>query len=167
MRIRILFTIALFSLFAFTVPATNQVTADHPSLVFETIDIGEISYYRYGDANFSGADLGRGNQVAWDKFWSRHTAGEDPLPPLPKIDFRKDMVFATILGHQTSGGGPRIRMLAIDTGHGCQCLQILIQDDETPGPLDVITNPFHIVKYRRGDVGSVIFEHQTPRHGDR
>ena len=165
MRMRILFTVALFFLFALTVPAADNVTADHPSLAFETIDQGEISFYRYNDPDFSGADLSISNQIAWERFWRRHTAGENPPPP-PKIDFRKEVVFATILGNQTSGGGPNIETLSIDTGHGCQCLQILVQDDETPGPTDVITNPFHIVKYPRPDVDSVIFEHQTSRHGD-
>lgn len=73
------------------------------------------------------------------------------------------MVIVTLLGYQTSGGEtPNIRLLEVNTDHGCNCLHVLIQDDETPGPLDVITNPFHIIKLKRlrPPVRSVVFEHQ-------
>jgi hypothetical protein len=39
-------------------------------------------------------------------------------------------------------------------------LGVLIEDNETPGPLDVITNPYHIVKLKKLPVRSVAFEHQ-------
>ena len=134
----------------------------HPPLPFTTVESGEISYYRYGDADFTGADLRITTKKTWEWFWPLHTAGIDPPPPLPSINFGKDMVIVTILGYQTSGGGPSTQVLEVSADHGCNCLHVLMEDNETPGPLDVITNPYHIIKLRNQPVSSVVFELQKP-----
>jgi hypothetical protein len=44
-----------------------------------------------------------------------HTAGIEPPPSLPDINFSEEMVIAAILGYQPSGGGPSIQVLEINT----------------------------------------------------
>ena len=137
-----------------------SLLATHPFVPVETIDEGEISFYRYGDPTFTGADLLITNQGTWEWFWRVHTSGIDPAPPLPEIDFETEMVIVAILGFQPSGGGPRIEILAADLDHDCGCLRVTVEDDPSPGPLDVITNPYHIVKQIKFFPSPVLFEHQ-------
>jgi hypothetical protein len=151
--------IGLFLLFCFVSPAPSQVTAFPPSIPFETVDQGEISYYRYGDPNFTGVDLAIKDKWTWEWFWEEHTVGIDPPPPLPQVNFGEEMIVVTILGYQTTGGGPSIQALEVNVGF--KSLHVLIEDNETPGPLNVVTNPFHIIKLRRQNEHSVIFEHQS------
>jgi len=135
------------------------------SIPFETIDKGEASYYRYGDPDFSGAEMVIKDWKTWAWFWKRHTQSIQPLPPIPKVDFRTEMVLVVILGYQTSGGGPSIEISSIEGIVNCNvCLtsvkriRALVKENREPGPLDVITNPYHIIKVVRSI--SVIFEHE-------
>jgi hypothetical protein len=86
----------------------------------------------------------------------------NPLGP-PPINFRKEMVIVTMLGYQTSGGGPGTKVLGIRLDEYERVLQVLVEDDETPGPLDIITNPFHIIKLKKLNTHSVFFEHNRPK----
>lgn len=161
MKTRTLFTIGLLSCL-FILAVSSHVLALHPPIPFQTVDRGEISHYRYGDTGFTGADLIITNPITWRWFWQQHTAGIQPPPSLPRINFGRETVVVTILGFQTTGGGPSIQVLEVNTDHGCNCLHVLIEDTETPGPLDVITNPFHIIKFKKSGKRSVVFEHQRP-----
>jgi hypothetical protein len=132
----------------------------HPMTMVEQ---GEISYYRYDDPSFTGADLVIKNRGIWEWFWAIHNAGREPQPSLPDIDFSKEMVIAAILGTQRSGGGPPgTQVLEINTDEGGNCLHVLIQDNYEEGKIStpVITNPFHIVRLETLQGSSVVFEHQ-------
>jgi hypothetical protein len=157
----VLSTLVLFTITA-ALGAPRFVSADHPSIGFTTIAQGEVSFYRFLDPGFTGADLRIRDQVTWAWFWDLHTSGLFNPPPLPSVNFSTHEVIATVMGIQGTGGGPNIEVLEIETPHECSCLRVVIQDDETPGPLDTLTNPFHIVKISRQRVTSVVFEHQAP-----
>ena len=144
---------------------TVQGVALSQSIPFKTIDKGETSHYRYGDSNFLGADMVIRDWKTWKWFWVRHTRGIIPAPPVPKVDFLNEMVLVVMLGFQTSGGGPSIEVKSIEElwvpinltilPKG---IKVIVEDNREPGPLDVITNPYHIVRVRK--YVSVIFEHQ-------
>lgn len=129
---------------------------------FETIDKGETSYFGYGDPEFSGADMVIKDRRTWIWFWKKHTEGILPAPSLPVVDFKVDMVLVAILGYQTSGGGPGIEIASIlENPSGPpprpgKNLYVRVEENTQPGPLDLITNPFHIVKVRKAV--SVTFE---------
>jgi len=137
------------------------------SLPLWTIEKGEFSYHRYGDPEFSGADLVIRDGNTWEWFWESHTSGIWPQPSLPKIDFHRETVLVTLLGYQTSGGGPGIEIQSVESvspaegtpfpgrpsGRG---ILVTVEENREPGPLTVITNPYHIVKIRHGFV-SIVF----------
>jgi hypothetical protein len=127
---------------------------------FETIEQGEISYFCYNDMSFTGADLLIKDKWTWAWFWAEHTKGREPRPPLPEVNFGAEMVIVTILGFQTTGGGPRIEVLEVETGS--RSLHVLVEDDETAGPWDINTNPFHIIRLQTVCMPSAVFEHRTP-----
>jgi hypothetical protein len=140
------------------------------SIPFETIDMGDISYYKYGDPSFQGAQLVIRDRESWEWFWKLHTHGMEPPPPLPKVNFAREMVIAVVLGYQTTGGGPWIEIIAmdewLDDSSGAvpkkkviKGVKITVKESREPGFLTVITNPFHIVKVK--NILSVIFEHSS------
>lgn len=131
------------------------------SVPFETVEKGEISRFRYGDPQFTGAAMVIKDWRTWIWFWKKHTEGILPVPPLPVVDFRVEMVLVAILGYQTTGGGPDIEIASIEDPSGFpprpgKSLVVRVEENTQPGSLDVITNPFHIVKVRKAL--SVLFE---------
>ena len=99
----------------------------------------------------------------WRDFWERHTAGQFPPPPLPDVRFPQEMVVVLLLGRQDSGGGPFIEFLDVSNtlDRGGSFYLVDVREDRTPGPLDVVTNPYHIVKLPRLK-GVLSFLHKTP-----
>ena len=133
------------------------------SIPFETIDIGEISHFRYGDPFFHGAEIVIRELGTWKYFWKIHTQGIVPRPPLPVVDFTKEMVISVILGFQPSGGGAKIEITSIELlsnplGKVLNGIRVTVMESMEDGPLTVITNPYHIVKVGRR--GTVMIEHQ-------
>lgn len=102
MKMKRSFILSLVLLFCLAATAMSQAAI--VSIPFETVEEGEISYYRYGDEDFTGADMLIKDKGTWESFWKRHTAGMTTPPPLPEINLGKEMIIVTILGYQTSGG---------------------------------------------------------------
>lgn len=114
---------------------------------FRDLGGGDYSGYRYGDMNFYGEDLVLRTKEAAQAFWIEHASNQSPPPSPPAVDFRTEMVLVTLLGWQSSGGGPSIEIRSVDESP-CH-ITVLVQRDTDPGPLDVITNPFHAVAVPR------------------
>ncbi|OGP87610.1 MAG: hypothetical protein A2156_14690 [Deltaproteobacteria bacterium RBG_16_48_10] len=130
---------------------------------FVTLDKGEVSYYRYNDSAFLGAEMTIRDAAAWFSFWKEHSSGIQPVPPAPNVNFREDMVVVAMLGYQTSGGGPEIEIESVDdfiriSNTATKNYKITVVENESPGPLDIITNPYHIIKIKKAN--SVVFEHE-------
>ncbi|MRR35240.1 hypothetical protein EG829_11260 [bacterium] len=144
-------------------PAISQAKEQPTPVAFETVGKGSTSYFRYGDEKFTGADLLIGDKDTWEWFWALHTAKIEPPPEAPAINFDKEEVIVTILGYQTSGGGtPSIRVLEVNVEEHNKRLHVMVEDNETSGPLTVITNPYHIIKFKSQNTRSAVFEHQKP-----
>ena len=149
-------------LFVMLVSFLFQGIAYSQTIPFDTIDKGDYSYYKGNDPDFSGAEMVIRDWKTWAWFWKKHTQGIQPLLPLPKVDFRTEMVVAAILGYQTSGGGPGIEISSVEAIFGyyvfpIKSIRVFVKENRTPGPLDVITNPYYIVKVAKSN--SVIFDH--------
>lgn len=143
------------------------------SIPFETIDKGEISYFNYGDSDFLGATMVVRDPKTWGWFWKLHTQGIGSPPPLPPIDFTKEMVLVALLGYQTSGGGPSIEIKTIEGIQNPSRLyhtkfwariplgiRVFVEENRKSGLLTLITNPYHIVKVN--NFLSVIFQRHHP-----
>ena len=180
-RASLLLAILLLVMF----PIIAAGTALSQSVSFETIEKGDFSRFRYDDPKFLGADMVIRDAKTWEWFWQQHTRGMRTLRPFPAINFRTDVVLVTMLGYQSTGGGPSIEISSIEEIWGIASadtavseavrfprgLRVLVKDNREPGALDVITNPFHIVKVSnvfphtfpifrpRASFLSVVFEH--------
>ena len=148
--------------------------AAHSEMIpFETIDQGEISYFHYGDPDFSGAEMVIQDLKTWTWFWKNHVQRLFPSPPVPKVNFNREMILLAVLGHQTTGGGPGIEIKFIQEINTYQSnkdgvtrsirfpkgIQVFVEENKTPGLLDVITNPFHIIKVKK--YPTVVFNRQS------
>jgi hypothetical protein len=154
-------SLAMFCFMVLLLVPTGAVSQTIP---FETIDRGEISHFRYGDPGFSGAAMDIRDWRTWVWFWEGHTRGIRPRVPVPVVDFKTDMVLAVLLGYQSSGGGPGIKITSVEdpflfTTKPGRTFQVFVEEIRDPGPLDAITNPFHIVKVRKAT--SVVFERES------
>jgi hypothetical protein len=106
-----------------------------------TIQKGEFSNYQFGDPGFLGLHAVIKDPMSWERFWREHSADNAGPPP---VDFRYWRVLVAVQGMQSSACGPSITIHAVHR-HGPTAL-VRIVDDETPGPCDAISNPFHIVR---------------------
>ena len=93
----------------------------------------------------------------WRDFWTQHTEGLDPAPPLPAVDFVTDMVIAVVDQQQPSAGyslevkeiveqDGRLEVYAIRGVPGAGCVNA-----------DVITQPFQIVALARSEAEPRLF----------
>src|SRR5262245_58513804 len=79
----------------------------------------------------------------WQKLWQEHTAGIQPRPALPKVDFNREMVLAVFMGEQQTGGYS-IEIAAVKPGER----ELTAQVRRTSPPAgaitaQVITHPFY------------------------
>lgn len=141
------------------------------AIAFETLALGDHSGYGWHIATFTGADLVIQTQAAWQQFWMLHTGNVFPPPEMPYVDFTRHFVLAVIQGPQTSGGMPAVYITGVVRSPVASAaerpgLLVTVVDDERPGPLDVITNPYHIVAVPRMNDTSTLppvrFRHIAP-----
>ena len=81
-------------------PDGRDASADLPSMEFETIDLGQYS----GVVGQQPQVFKIETQAQWEEFWSRHQADVMPAPPLPSVDFSRQMVVAAVDQQEPSGG---------------------------------------------------------------
>ncbi len=107
-----------------------------------TIGRGPVSGFGLHSPRFRGLRMVIRDHETWAWFWEHHTAPLDPAPPLPEIDFEDSVVVVAILGVRTSGGGPAIGITRATRCEGATVIDVAVNN--WPGPLEMITNPFHI-----------------------
>ncbi|MEM7200946.1 MAG: hypothetical protein AAF628_11805 [Planctomycetota bacterium] len=74
------------------------------------------------------------NATAWTAFWAEHNAGLTALPPLPSVDFTRDVVVAAYAGTRASGGYA-LEVLAVRREASPAGIRTLVDTEETrPGP---------------------------------
>ncbi|MEE8346914.1 MAG: protease complex subunit PrcB family protein [Dehalococcoidia bacterium] len=124
-------------------PATPVAAATE----FETIETGQLS----GIGGSGPQAVKIDTQEAWEEFWSRHKSLVTPVPPLPAVDFSREMVIA-VLDHQEVSGGFRLEITGMEmTADG---LEVRVSKVK-PGPRCIvaaaISQPFHIVRTSKSD----------------
>lgn len=124
-----------------------------------TVDIGQVSYVRYGDPAYRGEDLVIEDRDTWERFWTMHKSGVFPMPPLPEIDFDREMVLVTTMGYYSTMG-PHTTIDGVDFDPTTGRMTVRVTDHRTPGLLPTVSNPFHIVRIPRLPYTSIVFEHQ-------
>ena len=107
---------------------------------FDTIDKGEHSGIKYKE------EAVINSKEVWEYAWTKHTSWIDPPPPIPPIDFENCTVIGVWAGDRPTNN----HMVTITDIYLDPCEKLVtVLYDYTPyigcGPLDVITDPYHIV----------------------
>lgn len=81
----------------------------------------------------------------WQQLWNEHTAGTQPRPALPAVDFGKEMVLAVFLGEQRMGGYS-VEVTGVKR-EGTGLVALVKQTAPRPGGITIqaLTQPFHFV----------------------
>ncbi len=127
------------------------------SVPFETLDQGVQSGIRHA------RKLVIRDGETWAALWREHVAERVPQPPLPQVDFTRDMVIAFFLGEKpTAGYAATIKEIRASLD------KLLVRVEVTSPPpgsfvAQVLTQPYHIVKLPRSDlpVEFVVVEAET------
>ena len=93
----------------------------------------------------------------WWRLWQEHQSQVVPMPPLPSVDFTREMVLGVAVGRRPTGGyGVRILGTRLEGG------RLHVEAHETRPPEGaivpmVVSEPYEFVKVPRFD-GEVVFE---------
>lgn len=82
--------------------------------------------------------------------WAGHVAGRSPPPPLPAVDFSRELVVAVFAGAQPTGGYS-LSPPSLEIGRGRTLVRFVLK---RPGPnclsTQVVTQPFAMVRIPKG-----------------
>jgi hypothetical protein len=92
------------------------------------------------------------DSAAWNTLWIRIHARQSPIPPLPTVDFTREMVVFASLGTRSSGGYSILLDSASEAGSGA--IDVVVRS-VSPGPrcgvTAALTEPVDIAKLPRRD----------------
>ena len=132
-----------------------------PAVAMKPLDDAARVYY---DNGIGFADTLRNvvkDTSAFRQFWKRATQGQPSPPPLPTVDFSKDMVVVVAGGRMKPGDA--IRVDSVGTRGTLMVLVVRTTVACTPFPSDAF--PFEMVKVARTD-GQVRFTEHRLRASD-
>ena len=97
------------------------------------------------------------NETEWRALWQKHVSIQADPPPLPTIDFTKDIVAAVFLGEKPTGGYA-IEIVGAERNDGTLTVSF---NEKRPQPggmtIQSFTQPFHIVRVAATATENVVF----------
>jgi hypothetical protein len=95
-----------------------------------------------------------GAEADWQKIWAKANGNISPMPKLPQVDFKKEMVLAVFMGQKPSGGFAVTITKVVPTDKG---LNVHVRETAPDGiATAVITSPWHLAVVPRTE-GKVTF----------
>ena len=94
------------------------------------------------------------NMEDWASLWTEHNRGNFHVPPLPEVDFEREIVLGCFLGIQPSCCMAQVTIVAIqvmETGY-----EVSVDRDYTQVDSESQSRPFHFVRVPRTE-GSITF----------
>jgi hypothetical protein len=110
---------------------------------FRTLDLAQMSGYRYGEQSFGGEHMIVRDDRSFLRLWEDHTSNQEPPPPPPMVNFPREMALASFFGHWPTDGASVEIVRITRTWFGA--LRVEVRKHAEPGMLTVVTNPFHLV----------------------
>lgn len=139
---------------------SNEFTIKEKELTKELIFVTILGgyYCGYDESRYGGKkNYVINNNEDWQSLWNKVYSIQKPTPPLPTVDFSKDIVIAVFQGVQGSGGYS-IEIIKIVEAENS--IKVFVRET-SPGPsctvTDALTQPYHIIKISKTDK-EVIFK---------
>ena len=102
------------------------------------------------------------NRDEFSKFWNRFTSQDGFLPPLPEVDFSKEMIVVVGMGLRPSPGFVIMIDGACEVDAKVELFISRVDDGPCFPTLGVTTAPADIVRIPRSDLPIVFHEVQVP-----
>jgi hypothetical protein len=93
----------------------------------------------------------------WRNIWSRATAGQASAPPLPAVDFGRQMVLLVGAGRLRSGDQIHVDSVGTRKGTTIAVVRTTVECQAFPG----VAYPFEIVQVKRSERAVVFVERQS------
>ena len=151
LKFSVVFLAVVLSVTMVTAAAFGFAKKKPPVVIeFTTIESGALSGVT------EPMDLVVKGESEWDYLWDLTHRNLVPKPDLPKIDFEKEMVLASLMGERTSSGY-KIEICGVTLEKGI--IEVKVKNHETPGNLTLMTQPYHIVTIPKYPY-KIEFEHE-------
>jgi len=151
LKFSVVFLVVLLSVTMVTAFAFGFAKKKPPVVIeFTTIESGALSGVT------EPMDLVVKGESEWEYLWDLTHRHLVPKPDLPKIDFGKEMVLATLMGERTSSGY-KIEICGVTLEKGI--IEVKVKNHQTPGNLTLMTQPYHIIKIPKYPY-KIEFEHE-------
>jgi len=99
----------------------------------------------------------------WEDLWRVHRSRISPDKPAPAFDVQGEMIVAVFAGEKRTGGYG-IEIVRIEENGAASALSVVVRET-SPKPkaivIQVLTQPYHIVKLRRVDL-PIVFKSGDP-----
>ena len=143
-RIVLILTLGVAYLLLASLVLAGAIDRQNGGVPFTTFDRDSVSHIRYGDYSYHGEYMVIRNQSSWADFWFNHTSGYSPQPPVPtNISWGSEMVLVAIQGFVANCCASYIRFVHIESEG--ETLYAHVERVHRDGPLQMVTNPFHII----------------------
>ncbi len=107
---------------------------------FETVDQGERSGIR------DERQVVVRDAQGWAALWAEHVAGRIPEPPVPEVDFTREMVIGYFLGERPTGGY-FVEVQEIWVLESKVWVRVVVTSPRPGDPvIQVLTQPYHLVR---------------------
>jgi len=112
-------------------------------------------YYADGPAFRDSTRLVVRDVTAWQAVWTQATSTQPPAPPMPAVDFGREMVLVVAGGHMTAGDQIHVDSVGVRGGY----FVAVVRTVECP-PFPAAVYPLEIVRVRRSDKPATFIEHR-------
>lgn len=122
-----------------------------PPMSVQQLDSALASYYRHSSGYPDSARLVIKTADEWARVWNRIVSNHGPKPPVPEIDFAKEMVLVAAMGTRATGGFS-IEIEAVDRDSSSITASVRKRSPgNTCGTTAALTAPVAIVRIPRSD----------------
>jgi len=137
------------------------VPPDFPVSVGEPLPVVRLQQFPLHFSGLSATDrLVIRSQAEWQAVWASVWQATSPPPPLPAIDFTREMIIVAPLGQQVTGGYDIYVDTAFETTSGVTiAIRSVVAGAGCP-TLPVVTQPVDIARLPRRD-GPIVFEERA------
>jgi hypothetical protein len=128
---------------------TDCIVAHQDTGALRRLDWSVRRYYRFNGGIAEAGALAVRDPRTWTRLWPRILEGHSPRPPVPAVDFGRDMLLVAALGTKPSGGHA-IRFESVRaTGDALTAWVVRIAPGRTCGTTAALTAPVDIVRAPR------------------
>ncbi len=120
-------------------------------LPLSRFDEATQSHFRFQSGLYEERLITIRNEAAWEGQWRRMTAPKGAVPPLPPVEFRREMLLLAAMGTRGSGGYNVTIERVLSEGDEVLAFVRFVSPDARCGSIAAVTSPVDIVRLPRSE----------------